>query len=330
MKIEEAFADIRHAIECGRTANGYLLAGPVHVAGRKLAEKVLQLLFCKVDADKPCGHCNECRSVREQTTADIHWVAPANVSRTISVDQIRNDIIAPISQSALAGGWKAGVIFFADRMNEAAANAFLKTLEEPPEKTLFLLLSDAPQFLLPTIISRCQRIDITAERDLVSHHKERLLGTLSGTLFHDSLEKAISANVIYSILSDIKREVEESVAAEMEKENEKFIRDKKERDQIAKGRISARYREIREDLLLVLFRWYRDLLLLRSGGSSSLLFFPDYAETLQSRAATLTLAQAMYNITALEDLTTQLERNLPDQPALAYAIDRMYHGVSQS
>lgn len=65
-----------------------------------------------------------------------------------------------LSDTAFAGGWKVVVLAGADRLTNEAANAFLKMLEEPPPKTLILLLTDAPQALLPTIRSRCQRIDL--------------------------------------------------------------------------------------------------------------------------------------------------------------------------
>ena len=65
-----------------------------------------------------------------------------------------------MAATAFSGGWKVGVVVGADRLEAEAANAFLKTLEEPPGKTLFLLLTDQPDAVLPTIVSRAQRIDL--------------------------------------------------------------------------------------------------------------------------------------------------------------------------
>ena len=107
----------------------------------------MQLLFCESEPP-PCGECIRCRHVHDRTEPDIHWVFPEKKSRVISVDQIRDTIVSQMSQTSFGGGWKVGVITGADRLNTAAANAFLKTLEEPTEKTLFLLLSDLPQELL--------------------------------------------------------------------------------------------------------------------------------------------------------------------------------------
>lgn len=322
MQVHEAFDCIQHAIQSGRMANGYLIVGPVRNEGMELATKILQLLFCEAD-EKPCGICDHCRHVVDRTEADIHWLMPEKKSRIISVESMRENMISPISQTSLGGGWKAGVIVSADRLNDASSNAFLKTLEEPPEKTLFLLLTDAPQYLLATIISRCQRIDLTATRDLPPHHKERILETLSGPLFHDPLECSISANVLNAVLADMKKEAEEMVMREVKEQADVIDEDK---DEIS-AKVSARYREMRTDFLLVLTRWYRDLMILCAGSDPSLVQNRPYLEVLQQRAKKLTLAEAIYNMNALEDLTAQLEKNMPDDSLVLYTIDRMHHGV---
>ena len=166
MQLNDTFEMVKRAIESGRPAHGYLIVGPVRGVGMELAMRILQTLFCSAP-NRPCGACERCRRVTERIESDIHWVFPEKKSRIISAEQIREKLIHEVTQTSLAGGWKVGVLVGADRLNEASANAFLKTLEEPPEKTLFVLLSDAPQQLLPTILSRCQRIDLNAQRELV-------------------------------------------------------------------------------------------------------------------------------------------------------------------
>ena len=85
-------------------------------------------------------------------------IEPEKKSRVIAVDAVRA-LNHRIQTSSFAGGWKVAVIKYADRLNDQAANAFLKTLEEPPARTLLLLLTDAPQSLLPTVVSRCPAAD---------------------------------------------------------------------------------------------------------------------------------------------------------------------------
>ena len=80
---------------------------------------------------------------------------------------MRDGLVVPMETTAFSGGWKVGIIVGADRMQNAAANAFLKSLEEPPPKTLYLMLTDQPDAILPTIVSRSQRIDLPLSEDLL-------------------------------------------------------------------------------------------------------------------------------------------------------------------
>ena len=161
MKVDEALACLDGARQAGRLAQGYVVEGPLRGEGMELAVRLLSLLFCEMSetAGAPCGSCRGCRQVTEHTHPDILWLEPQKKSRQISVEQIR-DLQSRMYQTSYGGGWKAGVIVGADRLNIPAGNAFLKVLEEPPGQCLFLLLSEAPQFLLPTILSRCQRLSV--------------------------------------------------------------------------------------------------------------------------------------------------------------------------
>ncbi|MEI7899201.1 MAG: hypothetical protein WCK89_03045 [bacterium] len=313
---------VKRAIDMGRPAHGYLIIGPVRGAAMDLAVRILQVLFCKSEYT-PCGSCDSCRHVVERMEADIHWIFPEKKSRIISAEQIRNKLIHEVTQTSLAGGWKAGVLVGADRLNEASVNAFLKTLEEPPEKTLFLLLSDAPQQLLPTLVSRCQRIDLDEMRELGEPWKSRVIETLANPLFGKPLEGLAMSNVLYSVLEDLKDKAEQLVKAETQ--NETHV---EEDDEVFDAKVSARYREMRTDFLLTLLRWFRDLFVLKAGGDSSLVFTHTKLDVLKERTTRLTLAQAIYNLTAIEELARQMEKSLSEESILAYAVDRIHHGVA--
>lgn len=286
----------------------------------ELAVRILQTLFCR-EAGKPCGACDRCRRVSERIEADVHWILPEKKSRVISAEQIREKLIAAITQTSFGGGWKAGVLIGADRLNEASANAFLKTLEEPPEKTLFLLLSDAPQQLLPTIVSRCQRIDLDDVRELSEPWRSRVVETLASPMYGRPLERLAMSSLLYAILNDIKSKAEQLVRDESSPD------EKEEEDGVFDARVSARYRELRTDFLLTLMRWFRDLFVLRAGSDESLVFTKTKIDVLRERAKRLTLAQAVYNLGAVEELARQMERSLPEETLLAYALDRMNHGI---
>jgi len=320
MTFDETFQMVKRALDAGRPANGYLIVGSVRGHAMDLAVRIVQALFC-TGGEKPCGACEPCRRVAERIEPDVHWVFPEMKSRVISAEQMREKLLAEIAQTSLAGGWKVGVLVGADRLNEASANAFLKTLEEPPEKTLFLLLTDTPQQLLPTVVSRCQRIDLDAFRELGEPWRGSLLDTLASPFFRSPVERMVSANQLYAILQEMQEKAEEWVKAEAEKE-EKV----EDGEDVFKAKVSARYREMRMDFLISFMRWFRDVLVIRAGGAEQV-HFQEKLEVLKARAARLTLAQALYNVSAAEELARQFDRNLSEETALAYAVDRLFHGV---
>ncbi len=324
MRIDDTFAMVQRALDAGRPANGYLIVGPVRGLAMELAVRILQTLFCRAAAAKPCGTCDGCRHVAERIEADIHWIFPEKKSRIISAEQIREKLIHEITQTSFGGGWKVGVLVGVDRLNEPSANVFLKTLEEPPERTLFLLLTDAPQQLLPTIVSRCQRIDLDTVRELGEPWRSRVIETLASPLLKHPVEKQAMAGMLFGILAEIKDKAQQLV----EEEDTSSVVAEDEDDDVFTARVSARYREMRTDFLLTVLRWFRDLLVVRSGGADELVYNRSQIEVLTARSARLSLAQALYNVTAAEELARQMERNLSEENVLAYALDRMFHGVA--
>lgn len=320
MTFDETFQMVKRAIDTGRPAHGYLIVGSIRGHGMTLALKILQTLFCSA-AEKPCGKCDPCRRVSERTEPDVHWIFPEKKSRVISVEQMREKLLAPISQTSLVGGWKVGVLVGADRLNDASANAFLKTLEEPPEKTLFLLLTDTPQQLIPTIVSRCQRIDLDAFRELGEPWLGTLISALSSSCFKTPMERMVMSGQLSQLLGEMKEKAEAWVKEEAEKE-QKLDED----EEVFQGKVSARYREMRMDFLATFMRWFRDLFVIKAGGVEQI-HFKEKANLLKERAGRLTLAQTLYNLNAVEELARQLDRNLNEETVLAYAVDRLFHGV---
>ncbi|MEI8242021.1 MAG: hypothetical protein WCI17_02015 [bacterium] len=322
MQVDAAFELIRQAHGSARLAHAYLISGPTRGAAGELVIRVLQMLFC-TKPEGPCGVCDVCRLIQARTWADAFWLIPEKTSRRISADAMREKLLAEINLTALAGGWKAGIIVGADRMTPEAANIFLKTLEEPPPQTLFLLLTDAPQELLPTIISRCQRMQIDEPHVLPEPWRKRLLECLTAATPPGPLPAMALASRMAALLADMKDAAEAEVKAETKAEAETLDED----SDVIKARISARYREMRTDLLRAMLNWYRDLMVLRAGGAPANVHYQDSLALLQERAARLTIAQAMANVDGAEELNRQLERSLAEETVLSYWMDRFFSGV---
>ena len=156
MEVAEAFSLISRAIDSGHAAHGYLIVGDLKGSCDILADMLLKKLFP-----------SETAQVEAKSHPDITYLEPEGAKRIIRVESMRERIVEPMSLAAFSGGWKVGVIIGADRMEAPSANAFLKSLEEPTPKTLYLMLTDQPDAILPTIISRSQRIDLPLSEGLL-------------------------------------------------------------------------------------------------------------------------------------------------------------------
>ena len=160
-----------------RFAHAWLVHGLSGIGKRQFALAAAAALLCEEPAGRiACGKCQACRwvaagnhpdfrRVRPEATAveegeipeDTGTAARKNPSREIRVDQLRA-LSGWFGTATHRGGWRVAVIYPAEALNVFTANALLKVLEEPPPRTLFLLTADAPDRLLPTIVSRCRRL----------------------------------------------------------------------------------------------------------------------------------------------------------------------------
>lgn len=133
-----------------------MLAGPPGIGKRHLAEALAQRVLCHSPASgAACGKCRSCILLRAQTHPDITWLQPEEPGKAIKVDSVR-ELIQTLSKTAQQSGYKVVLIDPAEAMNANAANALLKSLEEPAANTLLILVSHTPSAVMPTIRSRCQ------------------------------------------------------------------------------------------------------------------------------------------------------------------------------
>jgi len=149
------------AQRAGRLPHALLIHEAPGAGGDWLAHWTARLALCQRPGEAPCGQCQGCRRALAWQHPDLTLVTPLEDSRQIRIEQLR-DLAADLALTSHAGGYKVGVITPADSMNRFAANALLKTLEEPPPRTLLILVASQPSRLPPTVLSRCQRLTVRA------------------------------------------------------------------------------------------------------------------------------------------------------------------------
>ena len=132
-----------------------LFVGPRHAALLSFAHRLMAAVLCEAEGP-PCGECNACHWVLEETHPDVSYIRPESANGAIKIDQVR-ELQQVIYQTPQRAKQRFIVIDPADRMNVASANALLKILEEPPSHAHFLLIAEQVGRLPATILSRCQR-----------------------------------------------------------------------------------------------------------------------------------------------------------------------------
>lgn len=299
MTTDAAFEIVRRSLANGRLPHAYLLEGDPRGAAERLASRVCSLLLCDRRAEDPaaapCGACRSCRAVANGTHPDVVAVEPEKKSRVISIDAIRETFLPWASKLSYLGGWKVGEIFFADRLNGASANAILKTLEEPPPETLFLLATDHPEDLLPTIVSRCHRLDLSTGRvPPAEPWRSRTGGILAKHSNASMLRVAATSSRLQALFAEIKELAETQVAEKLAARHEADPAAALVEPDAEKALVSAREKELRGAVYAAVEDWYRDLLVLcalRESGAAAdgpgapELRFPEFRAALEERAA---------------------------------------------
>lgn len=152
---------VRRRLEAavGRLSHAYIIADPSAGKGKALAQLLAQAYVCSAKGDRPCGVCSDCRKAGGNIHPDVIRVSIPEDKRSILVDQVRamraDAYIRPNEADR-----KVFIIEDAQTMNDSAQNALLKVLEDGPAYTAFLLLTEYPQQLLPTIRSRCETLSL--------------------------------------------------------------------------------------------------------------------------------------------------------------------------
>lgn len=144
------------SLESERFSNAALLTIEEGLGAAQLVERLSSAVMCSNYVNEACGFCHSCQLMQAHNHPDFHIVKPEKEGKAITVEQIRQcNRLA--QESSQLSGVRLFIIEPAEAMNESAANALLKTLEEPSSSCMFLLVSNKAHKLLPTITSRCQQ-----------------------------------------------------------------------------------------------------------------------------------------------------------------------------
>ena len=332
MTASQATDLLRRSLANGRLGHAYLFVGGTIESLESHATELARTLNCQSPPAtgetgiplEPCGDCIACRKVDSGNFPDLDFVRPEKKSRIISIEQIRN-LTRKVSLKPTEGRYKVAIITGTDRMPGPTFNAFLKTLEEPPERTVFILLTVHPDRLGETVRSRCMRVNFGGEADVQLEASDaawlksfvgmsaetgeglmgryRLLGKLMEHLAakRDTIEETQEAASALNRYADIEPTLREKLKEEL------------------KASIEAEYRRQRGQFLTGLQWWLRDVWLAALRQGRELLHFQDWADTSETVGQRLSPGQALENLQSIE-ATQRLLETTNVQEALALEV----------
>lgn len=172
---EEIIKHLKNSIKTGKVSHSYIFTGEPGSGKKLLAGTFAMTLQCEEDGTEPCQKCDSCKKAIGKNHPDIVMVNHEKPG-TISIDEIRDQVINDVAIKPYCSPYKIYIIADAQMMTVQAQNALLKTIEEPPEYAVIMLLTDNADSLLPTIQSRCVRLDLKVVDDSLvkSYLMERL------------------------------------------------------------------------------------------------------------------------------------------------------------
>ena len=311
---------LRAAVRRQRVAHAYLFAGPEGVGKETLARTFVAGLLChQPNEGGPCGGCGACDKIARGSHPDVLCLEPDG--KFIKIEAVRK-MTKMVPYKPIEGRCRAVLIPHADRLHEAAANALLKTLEEPSQHTIFVLTTASPQSLLDTIISRCQMIRFNrlsseaiesilkglegVEEEFVQSAIGMANGSVGRALMLANSEMVERRTSLYERLARLS----EMTEFEMLSFGEDFAREKKE--------LATQFGLLRS--------WYRDVLVAQTGAQSDMLTNRDWTDALKAHGKGLEARKILECLRLIDEVESSLRVNVNAR----LAGERLFLGLFQS
>lgn len=319
---------LRRSLDHGQGAHAYLLSGPAHIGKALLALRLAQRLVCEHGAAGPCLECRACKRVAHGNHPDVRQVSLATqqaqakpdaaLAKDLKIDTVRawqHDIdLRPFEAQQ-----RIFILDDAQALTEAASNALLKTLEEPPSYAVLILLAHGNGDLLPTIVSRCRQLklgplpratitDALRQRNIAAADAELVAAWSNGRIGW-ALEVAANPALLEQHQHQLETLVHIAAASRVERMRWAEDRAKEYRSDTATalGWLSAW-----QD-------WWRDVLLVQSG-NAALVTHLDRQPELQQVAQATTVPDVYHALTILGNASLQLADNVNPQLVFEHVV----------
>lgn len=303
---EDIVKHFKSSIELGKISHAYILNGEKGSGKKTLAAVVAKSLQCESGEADPCGTCKSCLQAESGNQPDIIWVTHEKPN-VISVDEIRTQILNDIELKPYSSRYKIYIVPDAQLMNTQAQNAILKTLEEPPEYAIIMLLTNNVDKFLPTIISRCIVLNFRPVEPL--HMVDYLVNQIGidrekARFCTDFAQGNLGKAVRLAISPDYNEIKEDSLRLL------RRIQDMDMDEIIQAVRNMGKYKLDITDYIDIMSMWFRDLLMVKISNSPNKLMFKDEFSVMKKQASHVSYEGLEEILQALDKLKIRLEANV--------------------
>ena len=308
---ETVIGHLKAAIAGGRPSHAYIFCGDEGSGKKLLAERFAAGLLCEGAGDvRPCGSCIACMQTGSGNHPDIIYVT--HEKKNITVGDIRNQVVGDIQIKPYSGPFKIYIIEDADKMNEEAQNALLKTLEEPPEYAVILLLARTTGAFLQTILSRCVILRfVPLDNGII---KDYLIRKLEVPDYFAKLCAAFSNG-------SIGRAVKYASSEQFSQAREQVIRLVKNIDKMSQADIADELTRLNpakagegalpfDDYLDLIGIWYHDVLIFKATADPNKVIFLSEISEIRNQAASMSYDQVSGIIEAIDRTRQRLNANV--------------------
>lgn len=300
---QNIISHFEEAIKMGKVSHAYLLNGEDGSGKMTIAKAFAKALLC--EKKDGCGECTTCKQVDSGNHPDLIYVTHEKYE--IRVDEIRNGINDTIAIKPYASDYKIYIIDDADRMNQGAQNALLKTLEEPPEYAVILLLSNNKDRLLDTILSRCVSMNTSTvrEEEIASYLEKNTQAAESDIDFAAAFALGNIGRALHIVntkeFQDMLNEAIHMLT---------HIYDMEIYEIISYLKTLTTYKDEIYDFLDVVMVWYRDMILLKTTGSLNHLVFKNHYKQLKEQEVYLAFEGVNHILQQIEKARRRLMANV--------------------
>lgn len=308
---EHLTGHLQNAIRMGKVSHAYIIQGEAASGKKLLAKTFAAALQCEGQGERPCGVCRSCKQAESGNHPDIRWITHEKAA--IGVDDIRLQLNNDIMVKPYSRPYKVYLIEEAEKMTEQAQNAMLKTMEEPPEYGVILLLTVNAKLLIPTVLSRCILLTMrpVAKQRIVKLLKERygIAGYLAEIAagFADGVP---GRAVNYAVSESFATQQDEVLGLV------KRIGRMRAKEMYGKVKQWAGRKQELSDLLSLLNLWYRDVLVVKAAGEGATVLFSEEADELMRQAEANSYAQLELKLNAIESMRQRMNANVNPEAAL--------------